>query len=67
MNICEKAYTKKEKHDRLYCKISESLCAHQYWCDMALRWKNTGQAENCPGKNPPEKSKKRVKKEDRHE
>lgn len=67
MLICAKAYVNEADQNRIYCSVSDELCAHQYWCDMALKWKNTGQAENCPGKKPPEKSKKRVKKEDRHE
>lgn len=50
MLICAKAYANEADQNRIYCSVTDELCAHQYWCDMACKWKNTNQAAKCPGK-----------------
>lgn len=62
MLICMKAYANEADHKRLYCSDSGELCAHQYWCDMALKWKNTNQAEGCPGKEKNDEKRKNTRK-----
>ena len=50
MLICAKAYVDNDNHNRIYCSDDKQPCAHQYWCDMACKYKLTNQAEKCPGR-----------------
>ena len=47
--LCEFAY-RKEKRGKIYCKQSGIVCAHQFWCDMAVEFKHLPDAERCPGR-----------------
>lgn len=47
--LCEQAY-RKSKHDKIMCKVSGILCAHQFWCDISVEFKHFPSAEHCPGR-----------------
>ena len=33
---------------RIYCKKTGDLCGHVFFCQLSGRWKQTGQAAECP-------------------
>ena len=47
--LCDQAY-RKGKHDKIMCKVSGILCAHQFWCDISVEYKHFPAAAECPGK-----------------
>lgn len=46
--LCEKAFRK--DNGRIYCKVSGMGCAYQYWCDMAVKFKQKTGALRCLGR-----------------
>lgn len=57
--LCQKAYRKGGKRGKIYCTVSGIVCAHQYWCGMAVEFRHTAGVDNCPGKNKEKTEKKR--------
>jgi len=47
--LCPFAY-RESKRGKIYCKQSGIVCAHQYWCDMAVEFKQYPDALQCPGR-----------------
>ena len=48
--ICEKSF-RIDKRGKIYCTESGTVCAHQYWCDMAVQYKQFPEAADCPGRS----------------
>ena len=48
--LCPQAYRRDGKRKPIICKVSGILCAHQYWCDMAVEYKHHPAAASCPGR-----------------
>lgn len=47
--LCDKAY-RTDRRGKIMCKVSGILCAHQYYCAPANRFKHLNTAADCPGK-----------------
>lgn len=48
--LCKNAYRRGGKRGKIVCKKTEQLCAHQYWCDLAVEFRHTSTVDRCPGK-----------------
>lgn len=49
--ICEHAYRKNnDRRGKIMCKKSGILCAHQYYCGLSMKFKQTDGAKTCPGR-----------------
>ena len=50
--ICPDAYRKKgDKRGKVMCKVSGSICAHQYFCEVVCKFRQLDSAKNCPGRS----------------
>ena len=47
--FCEKA--EERDNGRVYCSVSDMICAHVYFCQIAGRWKQLDSAKDCPGRS----------------
>ena len=47
--LCPEAY-RDGKRGKIYCRRSGIVCAHQYWCDMAVEYRHHPEAAACPGR-----------------
>lgn len=47
--LCPLAYRRDGPTKPIICKVSGILCAHQFWCDMAVEFKHHPAAAKCPG------------------
>lgn len=47
--LCPLAFRRDGPRRPIICKDSGILCAHQYWCDMAVEFKHHPEAATCPG------------------
>ncbi len=48
--LCPYAYRKDGKRGKIWCRGSDFLCAHQFWCDMSVEFKHHPEAATCPGR-----------------
>ena len=49
--ICPHAYRKNNgRRGKIMCKKSGILCAHQYYCGLSMKFKQTDGAKDCPGR-----------------
>lgn len=47
--LCPLAFRRDGPTKPIICKVSGILCAHQFWCDMAVEFKHHPAAAKCPG------------------
>lgn len=47
--ICPLAYRRDGKRKPIICRYTEKICAHQYWCDIKVEYKQHADAAECPG------------------
>lgn len=57
--LCPYAYRKDGKRGKIYCTVSNFLCAHQFWCNMSVEFKQHTAALDCPGRDEAENGKNR--------
>ena len=50
--ICPKAYRKQgDKRGKVMCRVSNGICAHQYFCEVVCKYRQMDSAKNCPGRS----------------
>lgn len=51
MLICEKAYFRNnDQREKIMCKVSGLLCAHSYYCQHVMKYRQLSSAKTCPGR-----------------
>lgn len=51
MLVCPKAHRKGgDKRGKIMCKVSALPCAHSYFCNISMKYKQLDSAKDCPGK-----------------
>ena len=51
MLICEKSYFKNNnQRDKIMCKVSQLPCAHSYFCQHVMKYRQLESAKDCPGR-----------------
>ena len=50
MLVCEKAY-KEGRRGKVMCRVSGLPCAHQYFCNVSMKYKQLDSAKDCPGRS----------------
>ena len=48
--LCKNQYIP-GKRQPIYCKLTEKVCAHQYYCAGVGKWRPHKDAEQCPAKD----------------
>lgn len=50
--ICPKAYRQNnDKRGKIMCKVSGTICAHQYLCQVTSKYRQTDGANDCLGRS----------------
>lgn len=51
MLICEHAYHKnRDRRQKIMCEVSDLPCAHSYFCQLVMKYRQLDSAKNCPGR-----------------
>lgn len=51
MLICKKAYRKPgDKRGKIICSDCGLPCAHSYFCQLVMKYRQLESAKNCPGR-----------------
>lgn len=52
MLICPEAFRKDgDRRGKILCRVSGQLCAHQHFCEVVSRYRQTDSAKDCPGRS----------------